>query len=243
MKLLDCLCLAFAAAATDGRNVQSGTYYSQQSVHQNQCDMYQSSTAQFNAAQLTGRQTCGIQSSCSPSSSQSSGFDAQLEPNGSSNSLQVHSGANGTHEYKPFSVGGLLQPEQFQSVSGALSPGAQCAICGDKATGKHYGAQSCDGCKGFFRRSVRKNQQYRCRFQRACQIDKDKRNQCRSCRLAKCLRAGMRKEAVQNERDKIGSKTQNSSDVGTSSPDEQNLFGLSTLQNAEMMSRRASSLH
>lgn len=38
-----------------------------------------------------------------------------------------------------------------------------CAICGDRATGKHYGASSCDGCKGFFRRSVRKNHQYTCR--------------------------------------------------------------------------------
>ncbi|KAG7248892.1 hypothetical protein CRUP_001407, partial [Coryphaenoides rupestris] len=30
---------------------------------------------------------------------------------------------------------------------------ANCAICGDKATGKHYGASSCDGCKGFLRKS------------------------------------------------------------------------------------------
>ncbi|XP_054719124.1 hepatocyte nuclear factor 4-alpha-like [Uloborus diversus] len=51
-----------------------------------------------------------------------------------------------------------------------------CAICGDRATGKHYGASSCDGCKGFFRRSVRKNHVYSCRFQRACVMDKDKRN-------------------------------------------------------------------
>ncbi|KAL2088787.1 hypothetical protein ACEWY4_015686 [Coilia grayii] len=78
-----------------------------------------------------------------------------------------------------------------------------CSICADKATGKHYGAASCDGCKGFFRRSVRKNHAYTCRFNRQCVVDKDKRNQCRYCRLRKCFRAGMRKEAVQNERDRI----------------------------------------
>ncbi|NWR23099.1 HNF4B factor, partial [Agelaius phoeniceus] len=69
-----------------------------------------------------------------------------------------------------------------------------CSICGDRATGKHYGASSCDGCKGFFRRSVRKNHVYSCRFNRQCVIDKDKRNQCRYCRLKKCFRAGMKKE-------------------------------------------------
>lgn len=69
-----------------------------------------------------------------------------------------------------------------------------CAICGDRATGKHYGASSCDGCKGFFRRSVRKNHIYTCRFNRNCVVDKDKRNQCRYCRLRKCFKAGMKKE-------------------------------------------------
>lgn len=81
---------------------------------------------------------------------------------------------------------------QNPNIPGSMSQ--NCAICGDRATGKHYGAASCDGCKGFFRRSVRKNHQYACRFSRNCTVDKDKRNQCRYCRLRKCFKAGMKKE-------------------------------------------------
>ncbi|KRZ67093.1 Hepatocyte nuclear factor 4-alpha [Trichinella papuae] len=80
---------------------------------------------------------------------------------------------------------------------------ATCVICKDRATGRHYGTNSCDGCKGFFRRTVRKKQHYVCRFDQKCVIDRDKRNSCRHCRFQKCLAAGMRKEAVQNERDQI----------------------------------------
>ena len=99
------------------------------------------------------------------------------------------------------------QPQWFESVD-AGRPGlgaastvtsrlrADCMICSDRATGKHYGAESCDGCKGFFRRSVRKKHVYSCRFQRCCSIDKDKRNQCRYCRLQKCFAVGMRKEGL-----------------------------------------------
>ena len=37
-------------------------------------------------------------------------------------------------------------------------------------------------------------------------VDKDKRNQCRFCRFKMCVRAGMKKHAVQNERDKISTR-------------------------------------
>ncbi|CAF3615289.1 unnamed protein product [Adineta steineri] len=84
-----------------------------------------------------------------------------------------------------------------------------CVVCGDRATGKHYGAISCDGCKGFFRRSVRKNPVYECRHQNNCTIDKDKRNQCRHCRWKKCIRMGMKKDAVQKERDRLGRQRSN----------------------------------
>uniref|UniRef100_A0A7M4FNW8 Hepatocyte nuclear factor 4 gamma n=1 Tax=Crocodylus porosus TaxID=8502 RepID=A0A7M4FNW8_CROPO len=105
-----------------------------------------------------------------------------------------------------------------------------CAICGDRATGKHYGASSCDGCKGFFRRSIRKSHVYTCRFSRQCVVDKDKRNQCRFCRLKKCFRAGMKKEAVQNERDRIS--TRRSTFDGRNSP------SINTLSQAEVLSRQ-----
>ncbi|CEF63939.1 Transcription factor HNF-4 homolog [Strongyloides ratti] len=89
---------------------------------------------------------------------------------------------------------------------------SDCAICGDKATGKHYGALSCDGCKGFFRRTVRKKNNYVCRFSRQCNVDKDHRNTCRRCRFDRCIENGMRKEAVQNERDRISSYAKNNSE-------------------------------
>ncbi|RXM34297.1 Cysteine-rich secretory protein LCCL domain-containing 2 [Acipenser ruthenus] len=99
-------------------------------------------------------------------------------------------------------------PKLINRITAAVTNemGALCLICEDRATGKHYGAASCDGCKGFFRRSVRKNHVYTCRFSRQCVVDKDKRNQCRYCRLRKCFRAGMKKDAVQNERDRISNR-------------------------------------
>lgn len=75
-----------------------------------------------------------------------------------------------------------------------------CLICGDKASGKHYGVYSCEGCKGFFKRTVRKNLTFSCREERNCLIDKRQRNRCQYCRYQKCLATGMRREAVQEER-------------------------------------------
>uniref|UniRef100_A0A914CI90 Uncharacterized protein n=1 Tax=Acrobeloides nanus TaxID=290746 RepID=A0A914CI90_9BILA len=89
------------------------------------------------------------------------------------------------------------------SASGSSVITAICSICHDRATGKHYGAISCDGCKGFFRRTIRKHHAYVCRFNRNCKVDKDHRNTCRKCRFDMCITSGMRSEAVQRERDRI----------------------------------------
>ncbi|XP_054277224.1 hepatocyte nuclear factor 4-gamma-like isoform X2 [Macrosteles quadrilineatus] len=136
-------------------------------------------------------------------------------------------------------VGGPLQGDAelglcgVSGVGGMLALGQYCAICGDRATGKHYGAASCDGCKGFFRRSVRKNHVYSCRFHRNCIVDKDKRNQCRYCRLRKCFKAGMKKEAVQNERDRISCRRPSYEEAVSN-----NGLSVTSLLNAEMLSRQ-----
>lgn len=74
----------------------------------------------------------------------------------------------------------------------------ECVVCGDKSSGKHYGQFTCEGCKSFFKRSVRRNLTYTCRANRNCPIDQHHRNQCQYCRLKKCLKVGMRREGIRN---------------------------------------------
>ncbi|XP_077976529.1 nuclear receptor subfamily 2 group F member 1-B-like [Styela clava] len=76
----------------------------------------------------------------------------------------------------------------------------ECVVCGDKSSGKHYGQYTCEGCKSFFKRSVRRNLSYTCRGNRNCPMDQHHRNQCQYCRLRKCIKVGMRREAVQRGR-------------------------------------------
>nr|ACG63787.1 retinoid X receptor splice variant RXR-I [Carcinus maenas] len=103
----------------------------------------------------------------------------------------------------PFTIGssntsGLsTSPTQYPPSHPLSGSKHLCSICGDRASGKHYGVYSCEGCKGFFKRTVRKDLTYACREERSCTIDKRQRNRCQYCRYQKCLSMGMKREAVQ----------------------------------------------
>lgn len=58
-----------------------------------------------------------------------------------------------------------------------------CMICEDKATGLHYGIITCEGCKGFFKRTVQNRRVYTCVADGTCEITKAQRNRCQYCRF------------------------------------------------------------
>ena len=67
-------------------------------------------------------------------------------------------------------------------------------MCGDKSSGVHYGVITCEGCKGFFRRSQSSVVNYQCPRQKNCVVDRVNRNRCQFCRLQKCLSLGMSRD-------------------------------------------------
>ncbi|XP_045109209.1 hormone receptor 4-like isoform X5 [Portunus trituberculatus] len=75
-----------------------------------------------------------------------------------------------------------------------------CMICEDRATGLHYGIITCEGCKGFFKRTVQNKRVYTCVADGDCEITKAQRNRCQYCRFQKCLRQGMVLAAVREDR-------------------------------------------
>ncbi|NXU56494.1 NR1H4 protein, partial [Turnix velox] len=74
-----------------------------------------------------------------------------------------------------------------------------CVVCGDKASGYHYNALTCEGCKGFFRRSITKKAVYRCKNGGHCEMDMYMRRKCQECRLKKCKAVGMLAECLLTE--------------------------------------------
>lgn len=88
-----------------------------------------------------------------------------------------------------------------------------CQVCYDSSAGTHFGVQVCSACTAFFRRTVAKNHAYRCKHNDVCEILSTIRKMCKSCRYAKCLAVGMRKEGVQKFRDVYGKREARESPV------------------------------
>lgn len=112
------------------------------------------------------------------------------------NSKQISSAAGSytdlSHTSSP-SLSEQLRLGREDSTGSGIS--VECKVCGDKASGFHYGVHACEGCKGFFRRTVRMKLEYD-RCERSCKIQKKNRNKCQYCRFQKCLSLGMSHDAI-----------------------------------------------
>ncbi|KAM9312758.1 peroxisome proliferator-activated receptor alpha [Gastrophryne carolinensis] len=105
-------------------------------------------------------------------------------------------------------------PEEAASKSLSI----ECRVCGDKASGFHYGVHACEGCKGFFRRTVRLKLVYD-RCERTCKIQKKNRNKCQYCRFEKCLSEGMSHNAIRFGRMPRSEKAKLTAEVLTCEPE------------------------
>uniref|UniRef100_A0A915KDE3 Ecdysone receptor n=1 Tax=Romanomermis culicivorax TaxID=13658 RepID=A0A915KDE3_ROMCU len=82
--------------------------------------------------------------------------------------------------------------KMINGVSLSSQPEELCLVCGDKASGYHYNALTCEGCKG----SITRKALYYCKYGGRCDIDMYMRRKCQDCRLQKCVAVGMRAELV-----------------------------------------------
>lgn len=109
-------------------------------------------------------------------------------------------------------------PRSPSSPNGNTSPLLPpCRVCGEKASGFHYGANTCEACKGFFRRSIVKVQnnkeEYKCIGGGNCNIKPGKRSACPQCRYKKCLEVGMSHEAIKTGRYTYEKRTRDTQEV------------------------------
>uniref|UniRef100_A0A8C5N2A0 Nuclear receptor domain-containing protein n=1 Tax=Leptobrachium leishanense TaxID=445787 RepID=A0A8C5N2A0_9ANUR len=105
-------------------------------------------------------------------------------------------GASGRADFHRLGLGDEMAMQcVLRSVSKRL-----CLVCGDTASGYHYGVASCEACKAFFKRTIQGNIEYSCPVVNDCEITKRRRKSCQACRFRKCLRVGMMKEGVRLDR-------------------------------------------
>uniref|UniRef100_A0A667WLP3 Retinoic acid receptor beta n=1 Tax=Myripristis murdjan TaxID=586833 RepID=A0A667WLP3_9TELE len=118
--------------------------------------------------------------------------ESDWQVDGSSQSVESQSSSSGSEDL-------FTSPPSPPPPPRTYKP---CFVCQDKSSGYHYGVSACEGCKGFFRRSVQKNMVYTCHRDRNCIINKITRNRCQYCRLQRCLAVGMSRESVRNDRNR-----------------------------------------
>ncbi|KAJ3601466.1 hypothetical protein NHX12_032434 [Muraenolepis orangiensis] len=125
----------------------------------------------------------------SGSSSSGSGGEDGSSSSSSSSSSSFSSSSSAGGSIRCRDNRSSLRAAPCKSVASLTKLVLLCKVCGDVASGFHYG--------GFFRRSIQQNIQYKkCLKNEGCTIVRINRNRCQQCRFKKCLSVGMSRDAV-----------------------------------------------
>ena len=112
---------------------------------------------------------------------------------------QAQSKVYNCDNYYPATASAAAPPKKLSKWKEKVVKSRQiCVVCGDRSSGWHYNVLACEGCKGFFRRSIAKKLKYSCKFGGNCSIDKNSRKRCQACWLRKCHAKGMKPESVED---------------------------------------------
>ena len=94
----------------------------------------------------------------------------------------------------------IIQHNNVNPVTSVDMNSTNCLVCGDKARWQHYGVLACEGCKGFFKRSLVKPHSLQCLDNGDCKIEKKNRTHCPACRYKKCIMVGMSAKIVSEKK-------------------------------------------
>lgn len=155
-------------------------------------------------------------------------FRSGMETHSTHNPIKMEPESPPQHMDSP--IFAKFQDDTTTTTTTTSSLNIECRVCGDRASGFHYGVHACEGCKGFFRRTIRLKLVYdHCDLH--CRIHKKSRNKCQYCRFQKCLNVGMSHNAIrfgrmpQAEKEKLLAEC--SSDVELLHPEAADLRALS----------------
>ncbi|XP_013784132.1 nuclear hormone receptor FTZ-F1 beta-like [Limulus polyphemus] len=168
------------------------------------------------ALERPGSYKCSASETCSPLSYHPSGQESRSTASSASDESTTSDFVASPTRMPPESCEDSQTPDLPPSVLGASGTAGisrqqllsgPCPICGDRISGFHYGIFSCESCKGFFKRTVQNKKNYVCLRGASCQIVISTRKKCPACRFDKCLKMGMKLEAIREDRTRGGRST------------------------------------